>query len=223
VGVEAVAEAIISIVAAVAAAEAVVVDFLLLLKRQAEGSRFAPVVFATLKQDIEVIILFAKTALEITCNSLLAVSMAPNDCRIGKITRHALTLRGREAVVVVDVAVVETISNNSNMGNNSSSSSSNSNISSNRPIMGRQDLRQMCKILSKILSSYFQLLHNRWSFNLKRICLFCGICIILLGVHLLILFFLAEETLNLLREQIESLLPMEILLSLILGREHSDL
>ena len=169
-GVEAVAEAIISIVAAAAAAEAVVVDLLLLLKPQAEGSRFAVlVVFVTLNQDIEVTILFAKIALQITCTSSLAVSMGPNDCRTGRITRHAPILRDREAVVVVvvvAVAVVEAISNNSNMGNSSSSSSS------NRPIMGRQDLQQMCKILSKILSSYFQLLHNSRSFSLKRICLF---------------------------------------------------
>ena len=153
-GVEAVAEAIISIVAAAAAAEAVVVDLLLLLKPQAEGSRFAVlVVFVTLNQDIEVTILFAKIALQITCTSSLAVSMGPNDCRTGRITRHAPILRGREAVVVVvvvAVAVVEAISNNSNMGNSSSSSSS-----SNRPIMGRQDLQQMCKILSKILNCLY--------------------------------------------------------------------
>ena len=140
-------------------------------KPQAEGNRFAVlVVFVTLNQDIEVTILFAKIALQITCTSSLAVSMGPNDCRTGRITRHAPILRDREAVVVVvvvAVAVVEAISNNSNMGNSSSSSSS-----SNRPIMGRQDLQQMCKILSKILSSYFQLLHNSRSFSLKRICLF---------------------------------------------------
>ena len=69
-GVEAVAEAIISIVAAAAAAEAVVVDLRLLLKPQAEGSRFAVlVVFVTLNQDIEVTILFAKIALQITCTT----------------------------------------------------------------------------------------------------------------------------------------------------------
>ena len=97
-GVEAVAEAIISIVAAAAAAEAVVVDLRLLLKPQAEGSRFAVlVVFVTLNQDIEVTILFAKIALQITCTSSLAVSRGPNDCRTGRITRHATILRDREA------------------------------------------------------------------------------------------------------------------------------
>ena len=177
-GVVAVAEGIISIVGVAAAAEAVVVDFLSLSKLQAEGSRFTPLVeFSILNLDIEVITLSAKIVRQITCINSLAVSMEPNDCRTGRITRHAHILRGREAVVlavVVAVAVVEANNNNNNnMGNNSSSSSNNiSNSSSNRPIMGRLDLQQMCSILSKTLSFYFQLLLSNKSFSLKPICLF---------------------------------------------------
>ena len=90
--------------------------------------------------------------------------------------RPVLAMPAVVLVVAVAEVVVEAINNNNNnTGNNSSSSSSNNNISnssSNRPIMGRLDLQQMCSTLSKTLSFYFQLLLSNKSFSLKLICLF---------------------------------------------------